>query len=261
MSATEKERQAVRTTRAIKDALKAGRPSIGSWMQLPNSSVAELMGTAGYDWVALDLEHGLFNPGDLPDMVRALEAGGTVPLARVGVNDGLEIKRALEAGVRGVIVPMIDSRAELDLARQYALYPPEGRRGVGYSRANAFGRDFDRHIQNCNEQLILVAQIETLAAVENIEAIVQAPGLDAIMIGPYDLSASLGLTGQFEHAKMQAALAKISEVAGKHNMPTGLHVIQPDPQQLKEKIADGFQWIAYATDAIFLYQRAQRPAI
>ncbi|MCR9140724.1 MAG: aldolase/citrate lyase family protein [bacterium] len=245
----------------IKQALKSGKPSIGSWMQIPDSSVAEIMGAAGYDWVAVDLEHGLFSKGLLPDIFRALELGGTVPVARVGLNEALGIKHALEAGARGVIVPMIESRAAMERAVESALYTPRGKRGVGFSRASLFGKNFEDHLQRCDDELILVAQIEDIRAVREIQEIAQTPGLDAMMVGPYDLSASMNLTGQFEHPDFLAAVGEIRAAARSAEVAMGMHVVQPVPKNLAASVADGNQWIAYATDAIFLHKNAERPAL
>lgn len=248
-----------KTAPEIKAALKAGSASIGSWMQIPDSSVAEIMGAAGYDWVAVDLEHGLFPTSILPDIFRALELRGTVPVARVGQNESLGIKHALEAGAKGIIVPMIHSRDDMEKAVARAYYSPRGERGVGYSRASLFGKFFDVHLKRCDEELILVAQIEDIRGVNAIHEIARTPGVDVLMVGPYDLSASMNLTGQFEHPEFVAAVSEVRAAAKAAGVAMGMHVVQPVLENLKASIADGNQWIAYATDAIFLYQSAERP--
>ena len=243
----------------IKEELRAGRPSIGSWIQLPNASVAEIMGRAGFDWVAVDLEHGSFAIESLPDICRALELGGTVPFARVAQNSCKDIKQAIEAGAKGIIVPMIENRQEMEEAVAWAKYSPEGRRGVGYSRANLFGRNFKECFASINAELVVVAQIESAGAVRNLDEILAVSGVDAMMIGPYDLSASMDLTGQFDHPDFVEALALARKKAAQHRIPMGLHIVQPDPALLKAKIADGYQLVAYGIDAVFLYSNAVNP--
>lgn len=228
-------------------------------MQLCDGSVAEIMGRAGYDWVAVDLEHGSFALDRLPDICRALELGGTVPFARVAQNACKDIKQAIEAGARGIIVPMIESAAEMRRAVEWANYPPAGRRGVGYSRANGFGKNFAAHFAGFNASLVLVAQIESIAAVRCLEEILTVPGVDALIVGPYDLSASMGLTGQFTHPEFLAALALIEQKARAVHVPMGLHIVQPNPELLRSKIAAGYQFIAYGLDAVFLYSSAVNP--
>jgi len=177
----------------IKEKLNNGQPTIGSWMQLSNTSVAEIMGNAGYDWVALDLEHGKFSWEQIPDLFGALELGETLPFARVAKADSNDIKQVLDAGVKGVIFPMIETAEQLEKAVASAFYPPRGTRGVGYARANKFGKDFDAYVEKAHE-ILLVAQIENIRAIEQLDHILQVESLDAIMVGPYDLSASMGIT-------------------------------------------------------------------
>jgi 2-dehydro-3-deoxyglucarate aldolase len=243
----------------IKAKLNAGEPTIGSWMQLPCASVAEIMGYSGFDWVALDLEHGSFSLDTLPDLCRALELGGTAPFARVAQNACKDIKQAIEAGVQGIILPMVESRSEMEQAVAWARYPPAGRRGVGYSRANLFGRRFQRHFDSINEELVIVAQIESISAIKNLDAILSVEGLDAMMIGPYDLSASMGITGQFAHPDYQAALAAAEVAARRRHIPMGLHIVQPDPAMLKQKISENYQFLAYGIDAVFMGNTAANP--
>ncbi len=228
-------------------------------MQLPSAAVAEIMGRAGFDWVAIDLEHGSFALESLPDICRALELGGTVPFARVGENSCKDIKQAIEAGARGIIIPMIESRAEIEQAIGWAKYPPEGRRGVGYSRANLFGRRFQEYFDTINGELVIVPQIESIGAIRQLDEILTVPGIDAMIIGPYDLSASMGLTGQFTHPEFTAALTLARQKAAQHRIPMGLHIVQPNPALLREKIAEGYQFIAYGIDAVFLYNQAINP--
>lgn len=242
----------------VKKKLKQGQVTVGSWMQLPSSSVAEIMGQANYDWVAMDMEHGLFSVESLVEICRALELGGTLPFVRLAQATSKDIKQALEAGAQGLIFPMIETPEQLQQAIDWSLYPPQGKRGVGYSRTNLFGKHFDE-IFNQKEALTLIAQIEHISAVNTIDSILQVPELDGIIIGPYDLSASMGLTGQFNHPDFIDALNTLRDSAKAHGVPMGLHIVQPDPDLLKEKINEGYQFIAYSIDAVFLYRAAQSP--
>jgi 2-dehydro-3-deoxyglucarate aldolase len=243
----------------IKSKLRAGQPTVGSWMQLPSPSVAEIMGCAGYDWVAVDLEHGSFALDMLPDIFRALELGGTAPFVRVGENSCKEIKQAIEAGARGIIIPMVECRQDAEQAVGWANYPPAGIRGVGYSRANLFGRRFKEHLASINDELLIAIQIESIKAIRSLDEILAVRGVDALMIGPYDLSASMGITGQFEDPAYIAALELARQKAAGHKIPMGLHIVQPDPALLKAKIAEGHQFIAYGIDAVFLNNFASNP--
>lgn len=245
-------------TERVRAELRAGRPSIGSWMQIPHASVAEIMGQAGYQWVALDLEHGAIGVQQLPDLCRALELGGTLPLARIAEGSARDCKQALDAGVGGVIVPLIESAAQLAAVRDACRWPPAGRRGVGFSRANLFGKHFEQYRREAQAPL-LVAMIESAAAVAQLEAILEVPGLDALLVGPYDLSASMGVTGEFEAPQFVAALASIRALAARGHIACGIHVVAPDRAQLQLRLQEGYRFIAYSIDAVFLHSFAGCP--
>ena len=255
----------------IRALLADDRPTVGTWLQFPSPDVAELMARAGYDWLAADLEHGSFGPGDLPDIFRAVECGGAAPFARLPEASKTWIKAALEAGAQGLIFPMIESRAQLDRAIDLATYPgqdgwraagetaPEYR-CVGYCRANVFGKAFDAYREGRAPKLFLVAQIEHIRAVDELDAILAHPRLDAIMVGPYDLSGSMGLTGQFGHPDFLAAMERIKAACARAHARMGLHIVQPDPAALAREIAAGCRFIAYGTDTVFLWRGSERPA-
>jgi 2-dehydro-3-deoxyglucarate aldolase len=245
-------------TQQLRERLRQGGHSVGSWIQIPHASVAEIMGQAGYDWVAVDLEHGSISVHQLPDLFRALELGGTLPLARLARGHFKDCKNALDAGAAGVIVPMVADAEHLLAARDACRWPPAGTRGVGFSRANLFGKHFDAYREEAQAPL-LVAMIERIDAVDNLEAILSVEGLDALLIGPYDLSASMGLTAQFDHVDFLAAQSRIHELTRKYNIPFGVHVVAPDPAQLKQHIAEGCRFLAYAIDAVFLNESASNP--
>ena len=244
--------------RTIRTALQIGSPVIGSWMQIPDSNIAEIMGRAGYQWVAIDMEHGPVAVNQLPDIFRELELGGTLPLARVASPLPINCRQALDQGAAGVVVPMISSAAQLQAIVNECHWPPRGRRGVGFQRANVFGKFFDSYTQEAQESLV-VAQIEHIDAVNDLESILKVKGLDAIMVGPYDLSASLGMTGDFENKKYKDVLSKILEVCAEQKVSCGIHVVQPDAKMLKQRISEGYTFIAYGVDTVFLNHSATAP--
>ena len=243
----------------LRTRLRGGGSTVGSWMHIPHASVAEIMGQCGYDWVALDLEHGSIGLHQLPDLCRALELGGTLPLARLAQGHPKDCKQALDAGVGGVIVPMIESAEQLAEVRDHCRWPPAGRRGVGFSRANLFGKRFESYREEAQAPL-LIAMIEQIRAVERLEAILAVEGLDALLIGPYDLSASMNLTAQFDDSRFAAVLDRIRTLASARRIPCGIHVVTPDPAALSARLAEGYRFVAYSIDAVFLCAHAQRPA-
>ncbi len=257
------------TSSDIRARLRAGEPTVGTWLQIPSSDVAEIIARMGYDWAAVDMEHGAFTRADLPDIFRALERWGTLPFARLAEATKSEIKAALDSGARGLIFPMIESRGQLDEAVGYALYPggaeyAGGRRGVGFSRANLYGLDFPAHIHKdtgLGRDIVIVAQIEHVNAVPELDAIFSHPRLDAYMVGPYDLSASMNLTGDFANPAFTAVLDRIKAKGAEHGVARGYHVVAPDPAELAARAGEGYSFLAYGIDAVFLASRGQCPAL
>lgn len=235
----------------IRNSLRLGKVSVGSWMQIPHSSIAEIMGQAGYDWVAVDMEHGAISVHQLPDLFRALELGNTSPLVRLAHGHPKDCKQALDAGAAGVIVPMVESAEQLIAVRDACRWPPSGTRGVGFSRANLFGKHFESYRQEAQAPLF-VAMIEHTRAVDCLEEILAVDGLDAILIGPYDLSASMGITAQFENDTFVEIIERIKTMCFLKGIAVGVHVVNPSPDELKARIESGYRFIAYSIDSVFL---------
>ena len=242
----------------IRQTLQSGGNTIGSWMQIPNPSVAEIMGQAGFDWIAVDLEHGAFSLHQLPDIFRAIELGGTLPLARLSQGDPKECKQVLDAGAGGVIIPMIESADQLIKLKAACCWPPTGCRGVGFSRANLFGKHFEDYVEEAQAPL-LIAMIEHVQAIEQLPEILEVDGLDAILVGPYDLSASMGVTAQFDSTEFKLALKQIQELTAKSKIACGIHSVTPSPEELRKKLSEGYRFVAYATDAVFLNSVVNNP--
>ena len=237
--------------KSIRDKLLNKIVTIGTWQQIPHASISEILGQSGYDWVAVDMEHGSVSVDQLPDLFRAVELGGTLPLARIAESKPKDCKQALDAGAGGIIAPMIESSDQLRIVRNACCWPPVGTRGVGFSRANLSGKNFDMYKEEAQLPL-LIAQIEHVNAVNNLEDILQVEGLDAIIVGPYDLSGSLGMPGEFQAPQFLEAMAKIRAVSRQLQVPGGVHIVEPDPQALEECIAQGNQFIAYGVDTRML---------
>lgn len=244
----------------IRKSLLKGETSIGSWIQIPNSSIAEIMGQSGYDWVAVDMEHGAVCNSILPDLFRALELGNTLPLVRVVQGSEKECKQALDSGAGGLIIPMIESADQLKNVISFSSWPPNGTRGVGFSRANLFGKNFDRYVEEA-QQPFIVAMIENINALEQLDNILRVKGLDAILIGPYDLSASMNLTAEFEEPKFLDAVLTIKDKADKANIPCGVHIVEPNKLELEKKIEEGYKFIPFSIDSVVLEKFVRNPIL
>ena len=242
----------------IREKLQNDQVSIGTWQQIPHASISEILGHSRYDWVAVDMEHGSVSVEQLPDLFRALELSNTLSLARIAESKLKDCKHALDAGAGGIVAPMIKSADQLKTIRDACYWPPAGIRGVGFSRSNLYGKYFDDYVEEAQSPL-LIAQIEHIHAVENLKEILQVGGLDAILVGPYDLSASMGLTAQFNHKEFRNAMNRIISLCNKYNIPCGDHIVEPDPEKLKMRIDQGYRFIAYGTDAVYLYHSSINP--
>lgn len=210
-----------------------------------------MMARAGFDWLAIDMEHTGLSAGDLVDLIRVVDMAGVAPLVRVGENHPLLIKRALDAGAQGVIVPMVGSRAEAEAAVSCASYPPRGVRGVGLYRAQEYGLDFPGYRDWINDNTLVAVQIEHKDAIDELPDLLDVDGVDAFFIGPYDLSGSFGRPGEFDNSDVAGALQRISDIVKSGVRPaSGTHVVDPDPAKLKAAIAEGHRFVAFSSDLL-----------
>lgn len=236
----------------LKEQLKNKTLTIGSWITLGHPSIAEIMAKAGFDWLTVDMEHSAITLHQAQQLIQIISLSGVPPLVRVGHNEPNLIKRVMDAGAHGVIVPMVNSREEAERAVASVKYPPKGFRGVGLARAQAYGADFEGYRKWNESNSVVIVQVEHIKAVENLEAILSVEGVDGFIIGPYDLSGSLGVPGQFDHPDVVAALTKVKDVAKAMDAVSGFHVIPPDPLEVRKKTDEGYRFIAYSLDILFL---------
>jgi len=238
----------------IKKTLEEGRVSVGSWMSMAHVSIAEILATAGYDWVVIETEHTAIDVSEVLHLIAAIEGRGCIPLVRLAWNDPIQAKAVMDSGAAGVLVPMVNSRADAELAVKSVKYPPMGYRGVGLARAQGYGPGFDAYVEGANRDSLLMVQIEHIDAVNNIEEILSVPGIDGTFIGPYDLSMSMGLPGELDHPEMVAAKRTVLDATKAHGLTAGIHLVHPDLalDELGHCIELGYQFIALGTDILFL---------
>jgi 2-dehydro-3-deoxyglucarate aldolase len=238
----------------IKEKLARGEPSLGSWMSMAHVSIAEILAAAGYDWVVVETEHTAIDVSEVLPLMVAIERRGAVPLVRLAWNDPIQCKAVLDSGAGGVIVPMVNTRADAERAVAAAKYPPDGIRGVGLARAQGYGQDFDRYVERANADTLVVLQIEHVDAVEQIDEILAVPGVDATFIGPYDLSMSMGLAGQLSHPRVVEARNHVLARTRARGLAAGIHLVHPDraAADLDSYLDAGYRFIALGTDILFL---------
>ena len=226
--------------------------SIGSWITLGHLSIVEIMADAGFDWLCVDLEHSVIDFYEAEILIATIQSKGIMPFVRVGYNNEMIIKKVLDAGAQGIIVPMVNSKKDALQAVNSVKYPPQGNRGVGLARAQNYGFNFEEYAKNINSQINVIAQIEHIDAIANLEEILSVDGIDGTIIGPYDLSGSMGKPGQYDDDDVKEILSKYETISKKLNKPIGYHVIKPDHSVMLEKIGSGYTFLAFSLDTVFL---------
>lgn len=222
--------------------------TVGSWITLGNCAIAEIMAKTGFDWLVIDLEHSTISIEKAGELIRVIDLCNVSPLVRLTSNNRDLIKRVMDAGAHGVVVPMVNTKDDAVRAVEAVYYPPFGNRGVGLARAQGYGAHFGDYLQWMKNGPVLIVQIEHITSVENLQAILTTEGVDGFIIGPYDLSASMGIPGQFDDPGFMRAMEKIRTVSQTMNVPGGIHIVEPDENLLLKAIEDGYKFIAYSLD-------------
>ena len=238
--------------REFAERMRAGESLSAGWVSLGHPRVAEIVALAGYDFVIVDVEHTPMGLETLDDVVRAIELRGVPAIVRVPWNDPVELKRVLDIGVAGVMIPMVETAEAAEEAVDAMTYPPEGMRGVAGSRATNYGLDFAEYMENADEDLVTVLQIETVEGVENAGEISGVAGVDSLFVGPSDLSASLGVSGDWEDDRVVEA---IDGVIGESEVPVGSLAVTEEG--IERWVEQGFDWVISGVDSRSLLSASQ----
>ena len=228
--------------------------AIGSWVTLLDPAATEVMAGAGFDLLVADGEHGALATTDLYRMLIAARASGTPVLYRVAANEPARIMHALDAGASGVVIPQVRTRADVERAVAWCRYPPAGLRGIAPRRAGAYGREGAAYLAAANDLVTCCIQIETREAFEDLDAVLSVPGIDTILVGPNDLAAALGHTGEIGHADVEDAYGTIVERAKAHRIPAGAWA--GSPAQARQRRDQGYAWATVGTDYGFMASAA-----
>ncbi|MDP6416865.1 MAG: aldolase/citrate lyase family protein, partial [Gammaproteobacteria bacterium] len=231
-----------------KTNLRNGQPALGGWMLIGHPAIAELLAGEEFDWISVDLEHSTTDSRAFYEIMLAVKGTDCDVFARLHSCDPIHAKMVLDAGANGIIVPSINSREEAQQAVAMAKFPPEGFRGSSVCRASDFGRNFQQYFNSHNDSVLVAVMLEHIEAVANADEILSTPGIDAAFIGPYDLSASMGKSGQLDDPQVLAAQQKLLEACKRNNVAAGIHVVSVDNKQIKSRIEEGYQFIACGVD-------------
>ncbi|MEM1607597.1 MAG: aldolase/citrate lyase family protein [Candidatus Bathyarchaeia archaeon] len=232
----------------FKDRLKGGEPLLGAVISTPEPDIAEFMSTLGFDWFWIDMEHCPLEIKSVQTILQAIRGSGVASLVRVPWNDPVYIKRVLDLGPDGVIIPWVNNRVEAENAVKYCMYPPKGIRGCGPRRPVWF-RGFTEYVTKADEEVVIAVQIETKEAVEKIKDIVSVKGLDATIIGPADLSASLGFLGHPENPAVAEAIRTVLEAHKGTSVTPGIF---SGINNVERYLEMGFKLICVGSDLDFL---------
>jgi 2-dehydro-3-deoxyglucarate aldolase len=227
----------------------------GTLVSLPVPEITEILVDAGYDWLFIDMEHA---PLEVRDVQRILQAGGEsiAGIIRLPANDPIYIKKAMDIGPAGIMLPLVNSADDARNAVKWSKYPPMGTRSVGVGRVHHYGAALQQTIETANDTTAVIVQVEHIQAVENIDGIVAVPGVDAVLIGPYDLSASMGIPGQVADPRVKEAIEKVRLACQKTGMPLG--IFTASVPFARECAKNGFTLIAVSTDTLMVVDASRK---
>jgi len=226
--------------------------TVGTWLSIGHPTVAEVTAAQGFDFVLIDTEHTSLGLETVENMSRGVDAteGDTETLVRVPSNDPVRIKRILDIGVAGIMVPRIESAAAAERVVEAVNYPPEGIRGVASGRAAEYGDEFKDYVESANGSILTVVQIETRTGLDNADEIAAVDGVDAVFVGPADLSANLGVFGEWENDRLSAAIETVIDAGRTAEIPVGTLVVDPD--DIEMRVQQGFDYLIIGKDTTHL---------
>lgn len=241
--------------KGFRDRLKNGEKLLGTMVTLPTASTAEILADAGFDWLFIDAEHGPLSTSDVLGLLQAV--GHRVAcIVRVPICDEAEIKKVLDLGAQGVIVPQVNTAEQAADVVRFSRYAPAGGRGVGLARAHGYGFRFSEYVASANDDVVVIVQAEHKTAVENIRSIVQVPGIDCVLLGPYDLSASYGKMGQITDPEVVAGIAGVTSACKSAGIPLGYFGVTAEA--VAPYTAQGYSLLVAGVDVLFLGNGARK---
>lgn len=243
-------------TRSLKQTLDDAAHPMGTWLSIGHPTVAEVSASQDLEFVLIDTEHTSISLETVENMARGVDAAGSTDcLVRVPWNDHVRLKRVLDIGVDGVMVPMIDDGADAEALVEAMRYPPEGNRGIAAGRASGYGDYFSEYVTSVNGSIFTIAQIETRTGLENAEEIAAVEGIDALFVGPADLSAALGIFGEWDSETFTDAMQRVLDAGAAADVPVGTLTVDVD--DVETRIQQGFDFLIVGKDTSYLTQANQ----
>lgn len=226
----------------------------GAWTSLGHPSITEIFASIGVDFIGIDLEHSTIGLEEAQRIIAAAQAGGVACLPRLSGHQEEQARRLLDSGADGLIVPNVSSMVEIDRIVDWCKYPPMGKRGYGIARAQRYGFDFDRYVRSWNQRSVILIQIESIQAANGIEKLLANEAVDGVMIGPYDLSGSLGVPGQLKHPKVVEAGSHVMEACRQRDKACGIQLVDPTAEEVSASLEFGYTFVVLASDVFILWK-------
>lgn len=246
------------TRLALKRKLQQRQRVFAGWTSIGHPSITEIFCRSGVDFIGIDLEHSTIDQAQSQRIIAACHAAGICCLPRIASHNVEMTRRLLDSGADGVIVPMVESAAQVAAIIDWVKYPVIGKRGFGVARAQGYGFDFSSYTKEWNESSIIIAQIESIQAVDTIESILDNPYLDGVMVGPYDISGSLKVPGQLEHPSVIEAGLRVVSAAKKFSKACGTQIIEPDQERIQKAFNQDYTFTILSSDVFLLWKWSER---
>ena len=242
----------------VEERLRSRQRLFGAWTSLGHPSITEIFTRTGVDFVGIDLEHSTIGQEQAQRIIAAAHAGDTACLPRVSSHNGEQIRRLLDSGADGVIVPNVVSRREVSQIVEWVKYPPLGLRSYGVARAQGYGFDFEAYTRGWNKRSVVLIQIESIQAARVAEELIQEEQVDGVMIGPYDISGSLGVAGQLDHPGVTRACQGVIEACRRLKKACGIQLVEPIPESVEAAFKSGYSFVVLASDVFLLWKWSER---
>lgn len=249
---------ALERRKALKRKLRNRERVFGGWVSYPDPAITETFARAGFDFIAIDMEHTTISLSEAKRIITSCHSEGVTCLPRPVSHSNDIVKPLLEAGADGMIIQMVETAEEVRRLIDITKFPPVGRRSYGVNRAHGYGFDFDNYITDWNESSTLILQIESITAVENIDALLAFDEVDGVMVGPYDISGSLGVPGQVNHPLVREAARKVVEACARHNKSCCTQVAHVTPEAVEDVFAQGYTYVILGSDLFVLWKWADQ---
>lgn len=237
---------------------RSDAPAFGAWTSLGHPSITEIFTASGVDFIGIDLEHSTISLEQAQRIIAAAHAGGATCYPRVASHNGEQIRRLLDSGADGVIVPMVSTRAEVERIIEWCKYPPIGKRSYGIACAQGYGFDFEQYAATWNERATIIIQIESIEGVKAVDELLTYEAIDGAMIGPYDLSGSLGIPGQLSDIRVIRACTQVVEACRRRGKACGTQIVEPAEKEVWEAFEAGYTFVVLASDVFVLWKWSER---